>query len=117
MQPLGTLPDNEWAIRPHICRVCFGRVLRCGPPGAASYRCSNCGLTQDGAADSVLCMCGLRTRTSTRNPLGVNAGLRCIPNPRISPEMPSEIVAVHVGAGIALTPSTAPILEADDDQI
>lgn len=116
MPPQGEIPDDSWHIQPHICRVCFGRVLRSGPPGSASYRCSNCGLSQAGSSDAVLCMCGMRTRTSTKSPLGVNAGIRCIANPHISPEMPSEIVAVHMGKPAQPLPSEpAPFLESDDD--
>lgn len=86
------MPDDtqapKWAITDHVCRVCFGRILR-QPTGDGHrfYRCSNCGLQTTARLVSSLCCCGTAMRT------GRNIGLRCVRNLDPRPECPSEIVA------------------------
>lgn len=79
-----------WRIEPHVCRACGGRLLsrEAGKDGD-EYRCSNCGAAATGRRPWVLCGCGIRIRGA------IDAGLRCKPNPRPSPESPGEIVVMH----------------------
>lgn len=80
--------EFEWRLEPHACRVCFGRLVSRRPVagGPRIYRCTNCGMEIPGARASVLCCCGMKLAT------GRDAGLRCIRNPKRTPECPSEIV-------------------------
>lgn len=81
-------PRELWTLTDHICRACFGRVLRQPQgEGVRRYRCSNCGLEATGRDESALCACGLRLKG------GRDAGIRCERNPTPTPEFPSEIVA------------------------
>lgn len=56
------------------------------------YRCSNCGLEQEGRTEAAICCCGIKLKT------GADAGIRCQANPSKSPEFPSEIVAAEAEA-------------------
>jgi len=88
----------------HVCRVCFGRILRraAGDGQHRVYRCTNCGQQTTARAVSSLCACGAAMRT------GRNLGLRCVRNPDPRPELPNEIVA-------RLTETPTLLLEHDDD--
>lgn len=77
-----------WAISPHVCRLCFGRLLVRQVAGREQARCAECGEQRDGEIE-VLCCCGAKMAD------GTDAGLRCIPNDNRSPAMPNEIVVVH----------------------
>jgi hypothetical protein len=84
--------DFSWSITKHICRACMGRVLaRETFDGKRLYRCSNCGVEREGGGTSAICCCGIRLGKSQRD-----AGIRCLENPRQSPECMSEIVASQV---------------------
>lgn len=81
-------PVEGWVITPHICRVCFGRVLmREAFDRRKTYRCSNCGAEADGASEAVVCCCGIKLKT------GADLGVRCEVNKNRSPEFPAEITA------------------------
>lgn len=83
---------HQWELTDHICRACFGRLLRRESDDGERhvYRCANCGVEAEGRRESVLCCCGMKLKT------GPDAGVRCIPNDQKSPECPSEIVAGQV---------------------
>lgn len=86
----------SWRLAPHVCAVCFGRILARPDPDASEhgtlYRCSNCGAEKRSTRPESLCACGITLRT------GRNAGIRCIPNPSRTPECPAEIVAEEIAA-------------------
>ena len=97
--------EFQWRMEPHVCRICYGRLLSRGNiEGKRVLRCSNCGTEVVAARVSGLCCCGITLRG------GRNAGVRCITNPRRSPEMPSEIVvqAADVPAGVRTTRDIEP---------
>jgi hypothetical protein len=72
--------------------VCFSRILvREAFDRRKTYRCSGCGLESVGTSHTVLCCCGIKLKT------GIDAGIRCEPNPDKRPEFPCEIVASQVG--------------------
>lgn len=83
---------RRFVLLDHICRVCYGRLIaEVNGDGKrkGTVRCSDCGLEEQGD-HRALCCCGVKLRN------GKNAGFRCLPNPDISPEMPSEIIVRHV---------------------
>lgn len=57
-----------WALEPHLCRGCGGRVLRCvkgqgmTPGGNPVYLCADCGKSTSGMGPDVLCWCGFSHR-------------------------------------------------------
>lgn len=81
-----------WELTPHVCRSCFGRVLRREESEDVGYvhLCANCGATGLDSSPRVICACGIRLKT------GGNAGIRCQANANPSPEFPSLFVAVQV---------------------
>jgi len=82
--------DYQWAITPHCCRVCFSRVLvRETFDRRRIYRCAGCGVEKEGRSEAAICSCGMKLKT------GVDAGIRCEPNPMRSPEWPAEITAAQ----------------------
>lgn len=72
-----------WKVTDHVCRHCLGRVLNDG----CSYRCSNCGASEERLTD--LCCCGATLKN------GKNAGLRCTRNHHKTPDCPAEIVVTY----------------------
>lgn len=79
---------SVWAtykITDHVCRICFGRVL----VAETESRCADCGASGKNVKD--VCACGTLLHTDK------NAGLRCIKNPAVSIECPTEIVVSYVG--------------------
>jgi hypothetical protein len=74
----------------HVCAGCLGRVLKRQPvTGPAIYRCSNCGSEargRQGLKHPAICACGMKVGNR-------DAGIRCVVNPKPSPECPSEVVA------------------------
>lgn len=96
-------PEYVWALTDHACRACFGRIIvRETFDGRRIYRCTNCGAEREGRTEAALCCCGIRLKT------GVDAGIRCQPNPDPTPEFPSEIVAAQAEV------SAKPDPQADD---
>lgn len=86
-----------WTLTDHVCRVCFGRILRTSadenaPAGVHRYRCSNCGVEASARQVSSVCSCGLRLKS------GKDAGIRCERNTEPTPEFPSEVVASQVAS-------------------
>lgn len=87
-QPKQDESPLRWELAPHICRVCFGRVVqRTTFDRRKVYRCSNCETEAEGPGAQVLCCCGIKLRN------GRDAGVRCIENPRRTPENPARVVA------------------------
>ena len=81
-----------WQITDHVCRVCFGRVLR--SLDRQRHRCADCGAT-GGNKVTDLCACGAMLHTKA------NAGLRCIKNPDgPTAECPAEIIVDYVGIAV-----------------
>lgn len=91
----------QWTLHPHICRYCFGRILRAEQEGSPLWRCSHCGREETGPDVSCLCCCGIKYKRGGRKGMKsaapVDAGIRCITNPMPTPEFPAEIVASEVG--------------------
>ncbi len=73
-----------WAITPHACRACFGRILRRG----AVVRCADCGAMATGEP-AALCGCGL---SLAAEPLRTRRLFRCAANPAPTPACRAEIV-------------------------
>lgn len=79
-----------WAITDHVCRCCFGRVLmRETFDRRRIYRCSNCGIEQEGRTEASICCCGIKLKTK------VDAGIRCVRAEAPTPEFPAEITAAQ----------------------
>ena len=84
--------QEQWILIDHLCRVCWGRVLtRTDDNGQRWYKCSNCEETIAGAAPKCLCACGMTIGRKARD-----MGIRCVRNPRVSPEVPGAVVAVEM---------------------
>lgn len=82
--------EHLYAVREHACRICFGRILtRVDERGNQTQRCSECGTEVVGKVQA-LCCCGVKLKN------GKDAGLRCRPNPEVSPEVPAEIIVMRV---------------------
>lgn len=95
-------PTRElWELTDHVCRVCYGRVLK-GPrpegytgPDAEHvkrWRCACCGAETLHREVSSVCACGTRQKN------GRDMGLRCERNPHPRPEFPSEVIASQVAS-------------------
>lgn len=94
--------DSSWRLEPHCCRVCFGRIASRKSGNGRTYQCTNCGLEAAGHKPSVVCACGLKLRKRKGDGRSAetmaDAGIRCHPNKRISPEFPSLYTASFGGA-------------------
>jgi len=81
----------NWAITPHVCRVCMGRVLaQESMDGTKTFRCADCGVERTGEDETVICTCGLKLKTK------IDAGFRCITNEMKTPDCMGEIIALQV---------------------
>ena len=83
--------SETWSIADHVCRECFGRVLRA--QGGGIYRCSGCEAEAAGSPTAI-CGCGIAI-----GPLALRAGLagsrfRCGRNPRRGPDSPAQFVVL-----------------------
>lgn len=84
------MTSGTWKFTDHVCRVCFGRVLKCEDSvGLPRFRCSNCGIEGTNEVKSICC-CGMKTR-GTRE-----IKIKCQRQENPTPEFPSEIVASEV---------------------
>lgn len=89
--PTPTDDQQRWVLTDHVCCACFARVLQLVTFDRRKvYRCSNCELERDGAGSQALCCCGIKLRN------GRDAGIRCVKNPRRTPENPAQIIAEQV---------------------
>lgn len=93
--------ETTWLLEPHVCRKCFARIVsRSTGDGRRLYQCTNCGAEAQDTDASVLCCCGIKIKRAGKNGTKagslVDAGIRCIPNPEISPMFPSLFVASEV---------------------
>lgn len=92
--------EPVFALEPHICRHCFGRLASRVVDGQREFRCTNCEhvTASDSHADACCCGMKIRKRNGTGRSGGpmVDAGVRCIPNPEKSPAFPSAYVASEV---------------------
>ena len=95
-----TQESCAWRLEPHICRVCFSRLVSQPAAGGRRYQCTNCGQEAVGHDASVLCCCGLKIRRATHQHTSghrlVDAGVRCALNPDPRPDFPSLFVAAEV---------------------
>ncbi len=95
--------QDGWQLEPHVCSCCFGRIASITTDGATRYRCTNCGKDGIGNDSAVVCACGIKLHSMTEGkrvgPANRDAGIRCIKNPKQSPEFPSEYVAAYIGKG------------------
>jgi hypothetical protein len=83
--------SEQWEITDHVCRLCFGRLLRrLDSDGKPLIRCADCGTSVKGPVEA-LCACGAKLRN------GRLAGLRCAPNSASTIEQPAQIVVVYAG--------------------
>lgn len=93
---------SAFRLEPHCCRVCFGRVASTATEHGRLFVCTNCGLSATGSKPDVICSCGLKIRKSKGDgrsgQVMVDAGVRCHPNKRVSPEFPALYVASFGGA-------------------
>ncbi len=90
---------DQWELENHICKTCFGRLIsQPGEDGNRSYRCTHCGAVAYGDDASCLCCCGImgKPRNRAKSAAPVNLGIRCMVNPRPSPDFPAEIVAAEL---------------------
>lgn len=86
-----TDPVEQWEVLDHVCRLCFGRLLRrIDTDGKPIIRCADCGTRVSGRVEN-LCMCGAKLSN------GRLAGLSCQRNSKPSIEQPAEIVVVYTG--------------------
>lgn len=100
-----------WALTDHVCRCCFGRVLvRETFDHRRVYRCSNCGVEQEGRSEAAICACGLKLKT------GVDAGIRCQRQEAPTPELPAEITAAQVEIPAAAKRQQSPMAAARSDR-
>lgn len=98
--------NEQWHLEDHVCRKCFGRVVSRPVTDAANcttrlYLCTNCGAEAQHDKADAICCCGIKIKRAGRSGTKasstlVDAGVRCIPNPEISPMFPSQIVASEV---------------------
>jgi hypothetical protein len=79
------MPESGWTLIDHVCRTCFGRLLKRGE----EVRCADCETTVHGS-HTALCACGARLKS------GRNAGLRCRRNAQPTAEQPAAVVVVYV---------------------
>lgn len=91
-----TVPETDWSVEDHVCGLCLGRILgRAGIKGR-EFMCADCGKRSEGAVRTggrihpAMCACG--TKYGTRD-----AGVRCIVNLNVSPEVPQAIIASQEG--------------------
>ena len=74
-----------WSIIDHACRHCMGRLLqRTDAHGQTIIRCAECGSTETGD-HTALCWCGVTV-------LRQGYPFKCYRNPRLSLEVPQEIL-------------------------
>lgn len=85
---MGLADESLWRLEPHVCRVCFGRILSrsSDEDGKRVYRCACCGASATAGTARALCSCGVKLNARS-------AGVRCEPNQNKSAEWPFEIVA------------------------
>ncbi len=92
----GDADAGLWRLEPHVCRVCFGRLVsQHGLAGTRRFLCTNCGADGVGLGSEVLCACGLHLRKKGDGYGTISAGLSCQPNPAPRPDFPSLFVAAE----------------------
>jgi len=83
---------QRWEVLDHVCRVCYGRLLRTkADDGTVLVRCAECETEVTGRVEN-LCACGAKLRN------GKLAGLQCRVNAAPTTEQPARVVVVYVGA-------------------
>jgi len=82
----GQQPQHGFYLTNHVCGVCFGRVLVTALHHMTVYACADCGRNAE-AHIANLCACG------TKYPNGRAIGIKCKPNPNISPMSPCQFIA------------------------
>lgn len=89
-EPTRASQEEAWAIEPHACRHCGGRILRRGN----LFRCAGCGIE---ARDRVSAICGCGLYPAARRGRASSGPFRCGPNPSRGPQSPAEIVILCGG--------------------
>ena len=103
------MSPEKWSVLDHACRICFGRLLLRQENGIPIVKCVECGETLKGSHLG-LCCCGVTLHS------GANAGLRCVPNDRKTPEQPQEIVIRHTPQeAVAKMPARRSVREKESD--
>lgn len=98
-----------YELTDHVCRACFGRILRGrrpeghGDDRAHTWLCSNCGASSVHREVDSVCACGMRLRHSG------DLGLRCIRAVAPTPEFPSQVVATQLSPAEAAAPKPEPV--------
>ena len=82
--------EQLYALTPHVCRFCGGRVLKQASGAPGKVRCSECGVSGDENPDSICC-CGVSRADGEKF-------LRCIENPDRKPGAMNEIVVEQLAA-------------------
>jgi hypothetical protein len=79
--------DQCWVLTDHCCRRCLGRLLAQAVAGRSNFRCAECGAVASviGPFEGSVCACGVQIG-------GRDAGIRCMPNPNIDPDSPTELI-------------------------
>ena len=81
--------SEVYALTPHVCSACGGRILRREAGGLVQYRCSECGRVGNAAPESICC-CGVKRSNGKHF-------LRCVVNPDRKPGFMNEIVVEEFG--------------------
>jgi len=93
------MPEPDlWEVTDHVCRLCFGRLLRRVAAGVTTVRCAQCDTEVTGRVET-LCACGAKL------PNGRLAGLACRVNPAPTLEQSARVVVVFVGEVAVPRPS------------
>jgi len=81
--------DEEalWVITDHVCRFCFGRVLR--SQDGALVRCADCSAQVKNKKVTELCACGQEYKT------GGPVALKCKKNPEHIVGIGQEVMVEH----------------------
>jgi hypothetical protein len=83
--------EPQWVVLDHICRACFGRLLKSTDrDGTIVIKCADCETEAYERVEN-LCCCGAKLRNGRR------AGLKCQRNPAPGAEQPAQIVVGYVG--------------------
>jgi hypothetical protein len=97
---------QHWAIEPHVCRECLGRLLsRTDEAGRTITRCADCAAAAQ-ASHEAMCCCGSMPPNS-------KVKLRCVRNGHVTPESPAEVIVIEephsidAGASIGAVHGTA----------
>lgn len=96
---MGISSDLAWNLEPHVCSICFGRILSRKTQGEQKlYICSNCENQDEGSDASVICACGACLPRKGGSP--IKLGLKCQVNDEKRAEFPSLYIATVARDGL-----------------